>query len=118
MGRTLLLVQVTFGILIVAFALSRVFWLNAILLFACGASLMMSGAMISSHVQLIAPNEMRGRVMSIYMVAYRGGMPLGSLVAGWIASMTSAPFILILNGVLLSLVAAWFLLNSHGVREL
>jgi MFS family permease len=118
MGRTLLLVQVTFGILIVAFALTRVFWLNAILLFACGACLMMSGAMISSLVQLIAPNDMRGRVMSIYMVAYRGGMPLGSLVAGSISNATSAPFVLTLNGVLLSLVAAWFLLKSHGVREL
>jgi uncharacterized membrane protein YfcA len=61
---------------------------------------------------------MRGRVMSIYMVAYRGGMPLGSLVAGWIASMTSAPVILTINGLLLSCVAAWFLLKSHGVREL
>ena len=37
-------------------------------------------AMLSSLVQLNAPNEMRGRVMSIYMVAFRGGMPLGSLV--------------------------------------
>jgi MFS family permease len=118
MGLTLLLVQVTFGMLIVAFALTRVFWLNAVLLFACGAGLMMMSAMVSSLVQLIAPNEMRGRVMSIYMVAFRGGMPLGSLVAGWIASMTSAPFVLTLNGVLMSLVAAWFLLKSHGVREL
>ena len=37
-------------------------------------------AMLSSLVQLNAPNEMRGRVMSIYMVAFRGGMPLGSLM--------------------------------------
>ena len=38
---------------------------------------------IMSLVQLIAPNEMRGRVMSIYLVAFRGGMPLGSLVSGY-----------------------------------
>jgi MFS family permease len=118
MGLTLLLIQVAFGILTVAFAQSRVFWLNAVLLFACGVGLVMVFAMISSLVQLIAPNEMRGRVMSIYMVAFRGGMPLGSLVSGWIASQTSAPFVLTINGVLLSLVAAWFLLKSHGVREL
>ena len=36
-------------------------------------------AMISSLVQLIAPDEMRGRVMSVYNVAFRGGMPIGSL---------------------------------------
>jgi predicted MFS family arabinose efflux permease len=118
MGLTLLLIQVAFGILTVLFAQSRVFWLNAILLFACGAALVMVFAMISSLVQLIAPNEMRGRVMSIYMVAFRGGMPLGSLASGFVASYTSAPFVLTVNGVLLSLVAAWFLLKSHGVREL
>ena len=69
-------------------------------------------------VQLIAPNEMRGRVMSIYMLAFRGGMPLGSLASGWLATIISAPTVLMINGVLLSLVAAWFLLNKHGVREL
>jgi uncharacterized membrane protein YfcA len=56
--------------------------------------------------------------MSIYMLAFRGGMPVGSLVSGWLATLTSAPTVLIVNGVLLSLVAAWFLLNNRGVREL
>jgi MFS family permease len=118
MGLTLLLIQLVFGVIAVAFAQSRIFLVNAMLLFAGGAAMVMVSSMLSSLVQLIAPNEMRGRVMSIYMVAFRGGMPLGSLVAGWIASMTSAPFVLTLNGVLLSLVAAYFLLKSHGVREL
>jgi predicted MFS family arabinose efflux permease len=118
MGLTVLLIQVAFGVIMVAFAQARVFWVNAALLCVGGAALVMTFAMISSLVQLIAPNDMRGRVMSIYMVAFRGGMPLGSLVAGWVASMTSAPFVLTMNGVLLSLVAAWFLLKSHGVRDL
>jgi uncharacterized membrane protein YfcA len=52
------------------------------------------------------------------MVAFRGGMPLGSLVGGWLAHTTSAPTVLMVNGALLSSVAAWFLLKSHGVREL
>jgi len=57
-------------------------------------------------------------VMSIYMLAFRGGMPVGSLVSGWLATVVSAPTVLIANGVLLSMVAAWFLLNKRGVREL
>lgn len=118
MGRTLLLMQVTFGALVALFALTRLFWLNAMMLFAAGATMMMVFATLASVVQLIAPNEMRGRVMSIYMVAFRGGMPLGSLVAGWNAHLTSAPAVMTVNGVLLSLVAAWFLLKSHGVKEL
>ena len=118
MGVTVLLIQVVFGVLTAIFAQTRVFWLNAALLFACGGGLVMVFAMISSLVQLIAPNDMRGRVMSIYMVAFRGGMPLGSLAAGWLASLTSPSFVLTLNGILLSSVAAWFLLKSRGVREL
>ena len=44
--------------------------------------------MTASLVQLIVPDHLRGRVMSIYMVAFRGGMPLGSLAAGYAASFT------------------------------
>ncbi len=118
MGVTVLALQAAFGCLVVLFAMTRVLLVNELLLFAAGACMVMVFAMLSSLVQLIAPNEMRGRVMSIYMVAFRGGMPLGSLVSGWTASMTSAPTVLTVNGILLSLVAAWFLLKSHGVREL
>jgi MFS family permease len=118
MGRALLVLLLAFSVLIVLFALSRVFWLNALLLYAAGVCLVMVASMLSSLAQLNAPNEMRGRVMSIYMVAFRGGMPLGSLIGGWVASVWSAPVVLIVNGILLGCVAAWFLLKSHGVREL
>ena len=57
------------------------------LLFASGVTLMIVVSCLMSLVQLIAPNEMRGRVMSIYLVAFRGGMPLGSLVSGYLASV-------------------------------
>jgi MFS family permease len=118
MGRTVLLLQLTFGALVTLFAVTRVVWINSVLLFGAGACMVMVFAMLSSLVQHIAPNEMRGRVVSIYMVAFRGGMPLGSLVAGYIATSTSAPTVLTVNGVLLSLVAAWFLFKPRGVRDL
>jgi MFS family permease len=87
MGRTALTVQVLFGALTVAFAL------------------------LTSLVQLIAPNEMRGRVMSIYMVAFRGGMPLGSLVTGLAIDRVGAPAAIAVNGLLLTAVALWFLVR-------
>jgi MFS family permease len=118
MGRTLLIIQVVLGLLITTFAITRLFWINALLLFGCGVGMVMVFAMLSSLVQLNAPNDMRGRVMSIYMVAFRGGMPIGSLVGGWLANMTSAPTVLTVNGVLLSLVAMWFLLKHPDVRAL
>jgi predicted MFS family arabinose efflux permease len=117
MGFTALVMQVVYGALIVAFAMSRSLILSELFLFFTGFALMMVFSTVTSLVQLIAPNEMRGRVMSIYMLAFRGGMPLGSLVSGWVATLTSAPTVLVINGVLLSLVAAWFLLNDTGVRE-
>ena len=118
MGLTALLMQIVYGALIIAFAMSRSLPLSEALLFLTGFALMIVFSTVTSLVQLIAPNEMRGRVMSIYMLAFRGGMPIGSLVSGWLATVTSAPTVLIVNGVLLSLVAAWFLLNNRGVREL
>jgi predicted MFS family arabinose efflux permease len=61
---------------------------------------------------------MRGRVMSIYRVAFRGGSPLGSLAAGYAASQFSAPAVLAVNGVLLVVVAASFLARGHDIRSL
>ena len=117
MGRTLLVMQFALGTLVTLFALTEFFWLNALLLFGAGVALVMSFALLSSIVQLIAPDEMRGRVMSLYLVAFRGGMPLGSLMAGWVATRTSAPGVLAVNGVLLAAVAATFLLTSDRLAE-
>jgi MFS family permease len=118
MGLAVLIVQAIFGALVVAFALSRVAWLSDLLLFATGAALLMVFSMTASLIQLIVPDDLRGRVMSIYMVAFRGGMPLGSLAAGWAASLTSAPRVLAVNGGLLLCVATYFLIRGRDVREL
>jgi MFS family permease len=118
MGRTLLIVQALFGGIIVAFAMSQIWWLSCVLLFFGGAALIVVFSMTASLVQLIVPDHLRGRVVSIYMVAFRGGMPLGSLAGGYTASLSSAPLVLAVNGTLVSFVAFYFLLRSHGVREL
>jgi len=117
MGLTTLVVQIVYGLLIIAFASSRILWLSEILLFFTGVALMVVFSTVTSLVQLIAPNEMRGRVMSIYMLAFRGGMPLGSLVSGYFAKSFGAPVVIGVNGMLLVAVAAYFLTRSHGVRE-
>ena len=118
MGWMVLGLQFVFGTLLVLFALNRIVWVAGVLLFAGGACMVMVFAMIASLVQLTVPNELRGRVMSIYMVAFRGGMPIGSLVAGYMATQSSPSAVLTVNGILLSSVAAWFLLNKGGIKEL
>ena len=118
MGMTLLIMGAIFGVLLVGFSMSRVLWLSEVLLFLAGGSVMMLTAMTTSLVQLIVPDHLRGRIVSIYMVAFRGGMPLGSLSAGYAASLSSVPIVLAINGTLVALVAIFFLVRSPGVREL
>jgi MFS family permease len=117
MGWTALIVQAVYGLLIIAFAVSRTLGLSDILLFLIGVALMVVFSTVTSLVQLIAPNEMRGRVMSIYMLAFRGGIPLGSLVSGWLATYIGAPLVIGINGVLLVGVAVYFLTRNHGVLD-
>ena len=117
MGLTSLLVQAVYGLLIVGFSMSRTLWVSDILLFLIGAALMVVFSSVTSLIQLIAPNEMRGRVMSIYMLAFRGGMPLGSLASGILATFIDPTLVIGINGGLLVVVAAYFLIRSHGVRE-
>ena len=118
MGRTLLWLQVAYGLLVFLFGVSRLFWLSAGLLVLAGAAMVMVTATLLSLVQLAAPTAMRGRIVSIYMVALRGGLPLGSLVAGLVASRWSAPSVMVGNGLLLTLVAVLFLVTGQRVRDL
>ena len=98
--------------------MSRLFWLSAALLVLAGAAMVMVTSTLLSLVQMAAPTAMRGRIVSIYMVALRGGLPLGSLVAGLVASRWSAPAVMIGNGLLLSLIAVLFLMTGQRVRDL
>jgi predicted MFS family arabinose efflux permease len=118
MGLTALLVQAIYGVLIIGFAVSRVLWVSDVLLFLTGTALMVVFSTVTSLVQLIAPNEMRGRVMSIYMLAFRGGMPLGSLVSGYLATRLGAPLVIGINGALIIGVAIYFLARNHGVKDI
>jgi MFS family permease len=118
MGRFALVTQMIFGTVLIAFALSRSLPLSYGLLFVAGATLILTTSTIISLVQLIAPDEMRGRVISIYLVSFRGGMPLGALASGYAASVFTAPPVLIANGVLLFCIAGYFLVRGHGIREL
>ena len=121
MGLTLLSVIIAFGGLIAAFALTPIGVISYIILFFIGVALLIVFSLTASLVQLTVPDELRGRVMSIYLTAFRGGMPLGSLVSGYIvASIPWATIesIIAVNGGLLALVATYFLIRSHGIREL
>jgi predicted MFS family arabinose efflux permease len=116
-GRKTLLMQMCFGAMIIAFSLTRMTWAAYLILFLAGIFMMFLFAMIMSLVQLIVDDDMRGRVMSIYMVAFRGGMPLGSLITGLLAKRFYLPHILLIEGALLISIAAGYLLSRSEVKE-
>jgi MFS family permease len=118
MGLLLLRVLVAFGGLIAVFALLPVSPLSYLMLFLAGGALLIVFSLTASLVQLNVPDELRGRVMSIYLMAFRGGMPLGSLASGYLTTFASTQTVIALNGGLLVLVALYFLARSHGIREL
>ncbi len=117
-GRLALRVQVLFALLLATFALSRSLLLSYAALFFGGICLIALFASITSLVQLSATDEMRGRVMSIFMLAFRGGMPLGSLVGGYLAARLSPSAALLAGSLLLGSTALGFLLSSSGVKKL
>jgi predicted MFS family arabinose efflux permease len=117
-GQIALLTLLLLGGAIAGFAISKSIVLSGALLVLSGAAMMGVFSMVSSLVQLITPNEMRGRVMSVYNLAFRGGMPLGSLATGWLVPIFSAPRVLAVNGLLLVAVGCYFLLMQRRVAAL
>lgn len=117
-GRMALTTLIALGGLIVGFSVSTVWWLTAFFVFFSGFALMICFALISSLVQLIATDEMRGRVMSVYNVAFRGGMPFGSMATGQLIPIFSAPHVLAANGLLLAGLGLWFLVVHRKVATL
>jgi predicted MFS family arabinose efflux permease len=117
-GRFALTMLICLGAGISGFSLSKFLPVSYLMLIVVGASMMAVFATVTSLVQVIVTNEMRGRVMSVYNCAFRGGMPMGNLVSGWLVPAFTAPVVLGVNGILLMLVAAYFLLVQRRVAAL
>ena len=119
MGRILPILLVLLGAIIVGFGLSRTTYLSALVLFIGGSLFVMCSSLTNSMAQLLAPPELRGRVLSIYFVAFLGGSSLGGFVSGWlIMRFGSAPMMLVINGTALMLVALYFLIRGEGFKDL
>jgi predicted MFS family arabinose efflux permease len=117
-GRVALGALLVLGAGISAFALSKSLPFSGAALVLVGASMMAVFATVSSLVQLITTNEMRGRVMSVYNFAFRGGMPMGNLLSGWLVPMFTAPVVLGVNGALLIALALYFLFVQRRMAAL
>lgn len=106
--RLAVLAIMLLGLLIVGFALSKNLWLSYLLLFFCSATMISTFALVSSLVQEIVPDEMRGRVMSVYNMAFRGGMPFGALISSFFVKDYGAPAVVACSGALLACLGLYF----------
>lgn len=117
-GLILLINICLLGIFGALFSQSTTVWVSCVFLFLGSMALISAFALISSLVQLIATDQMRGRVMSVYNVAFRGGMPIGNYGSGEMIERITAPPVIAANGVLLVLTACYFYLVHKKVAKL
>lgn len=106
------------GLTITTVALSRFLPLTTGAIFLAGALLMVVFALNTSLVQSYVSDTMRGRVMSVYNVAFRGGMPIGSVVCGFLIEKTSVPLVMAGNGILVVILALYYLLVQKKLAKL
>ncbi len=117
-ARRSLFAMLLLGLFIAVIGLSKNITFTGAFIFLSGLLLMIVFALNSSLVQLYLPDAMRGRVMSVYNVAFRGGMPFGSLLSGLLIKGVSAPAVMTLNGVLVVVLGLYFLLVQRKLAKL
>ncbi len=117
-GRLMLAAFALFGCVTIGAVLSRWQWLSMALLVGSGLFMTTAFSTLNSLVQEMAPEALRGRVLSIFGLAFRGGGPVGSLVAGTLVRWAGAPAIMAAFSSLLLAIAATLLVRRGRLREL
>ncbi len=116
LGRIIALSAAIFGAGLIAFGLSRVLWLSLLLMLVTGYGMMQGMAASNTIIQTIIPEDMRGRVMSYYTMAFVGMAPFGSLLAGALAHWVGAPMTLVITGAFCIAGAGWFAMQLPNIR--
>ena len=106
------------GLTVFAVGLSRFLPLTTASIYLAGALLMVVFTLNTSLVQSYVTDAMRGRVMSVYNVAFRGGMPIGSVICGYLIERSSVPVVMAGNGLLLVILALYFLFIQKKLATL
>jgi predicted MFS family arabinose efflux permease len=114
-GHVALLALLALGAATAGFALSRWLPLSCLLIFFGGAAIMASASLMLSLVQMIVIDQMRGRVMSVYNLAFRAGIPLGSLALGKLIPMVGVSWALAGSGGIMIALALYFLVVMRNI---
>jgi MFS family permease len=118
LGRAMAVASTTFGVALAAFSLSRWLWLSLLLLPLVGAGMMITMAATNTIIQTVVSEELRGRVMAFYAMAFLGTAPIGSLLAGFVADRLGPQRTILLGGLSCIAAGVWFSLRLPRLREL
>ena len=108
LGRWVAITCASLGISLVCFSFSTSFWLSAALLLPAGYSMMLQMACSNTLIQTMVPDQLRGRVMSLYSMMFMGMAPFGAFFGGALAQHAGAPITVAAGGVACILGAIWF----------
>lgn len=98
LGRWVAFASTGLGVSLILFSFSSTFWLSALLLVPIGFSMMIQMSASNTLIQSLVPDNLRGRVMSVYSMMFMGMAPLGALLAGTLAGYLGAPNTIALGG--------------------
>jgi MFS family permease len=110
--------SIAFGIFIASFALSPRLALSLVFLFGLGFSLVVCVATINTLLQKLVTDEMRGRVMSMFILSFIGTIPIGNLVAGTASNHFGPQHTLATGGIIVSVVATAVAIFNKRLRDL
>jgi MFS family permease len=117
-GKLLTLGSFVFPMMLLIFALVRWLPLSLLALAGAGWGFMILFNLANTLIQTLVPDELRGRVVSIYTLSFFGLMPLGALLAGWVAEFVGEPTTIVLSALISLGFAAWLWLRVPQLRAL
>lgn len=106
-----------FGLSLILFSASRFFWLSLLLLIPTGYALMVQLGSTNTLLQSITPDDLRGRIMSLYSMMFMGMAPFGALLAGVTAQQFGAPFTVGIGGLACVFCAVLFTRRIPAFRS-
>jgi MFS family permease len=107
-----------FGLFVIAFAQATNLVLSLIFLFGVGFTIVTSVAVTNTLLQQLVTDEMRGRVMSMFILSFIGAMPIGNLLAGAVSHRYGAPFALAAGGVCIIIYVTIVAIRNRRLRQL
>jgi MFS family permease len=117
LGRLIAICAGGFGISLVVFSFSKIFWLSTVLLVPVGFCIMVQMASSNTLIQSMVPDQLRGRIMALYSMMFMGMAPFGSLSAGAMAHRIGAPWTVASGGLACVVAAIFFWMHLPSFRR-